>query len=105
MPAVFNKYHNPQSGAVYIGRGSPWGNPFVIGKDGDRDTVCDKYAAMVESDPAFKSRVIANLKGKDLVCFCKPQRCHGDYLIEVANVEFTGCRRQSELNDRLATYL
>ena len=46
MPTVFNKYHKPPSTAVYIGRGSPWGNPFVIGKDGDRDTVCDKYAAM-----------------------------------------------------------
>ena len=86
MPTVFNKYHKPPSTAVYIGRGSPWGNPFVIGKDGDRDTVCDKYAAMVESDPSFKARVIANLRGKDLVCFCAPQRCHGDYLLKVANV-------------------
>jgi hypothetical protein len=90
MPTVFNKYHKPPSTAVYIGRGSPWGNPFVIGKDGDRDTVCDKYAAMVESDPSFKARVIANLRGKDLVCFCAPQRCHGDYLLKVANAELRG---------------
>lgn len=27
-------------GARYIGRGSPYGNPFVIGRDGDRDAVC-----------------------------------------------------------------
>lgn len=87
MPVVFNKYSNPPRTAVYIERGSPWGNPFVIGKDGDRDVVCDKYAAMVDADPSFKAQIIANLKGKDLVCFCKPQRCHGDYLLEVANAE------------------
>ena len=26
---------------VNIDRRSPWGNPFVLGVDGDRDTVCD----------------------------------------------------------------
>jgi hypothetical protein len=37
MPRVHNKYHNSApSNAVYIGRGSPFGNPFVIGKDGTR---------------------------------------------------------------------
>ncbi len=28
---------------VYIGRGSDWGNPYVIGIDGDRDEVIRKY--------------------------------------------------------------
>jgi hypothetical protein len=28
---------------VYIGRGSKWGNPFVIGPDGDRMEVLAKY--------------------------------------------------------------
>jgi len=27
------------------------------------------------------------LRGKDLVCFCAPNACHGDVLIEVANGE------------------
>ncbi len=27
---------------VYIGRGSKWGNPFHIGKDGNRKEVIDK---------------------------------------------------------------
>ena len=32
-------------GAVYIGRGrgGSWGNPFEIGKDGDRDEVVAKH--------------------------------------------------------------
>ena len=31
------------AGAIYIGRGSKWGNPFRIGPDGDRATVISKY--------------------------------------------------------------
>ena len=86
MPKVYNKYKNKSSpDAVYIGRGSPWGNPFVIGKDGTRDQVIKKYIAMVEADPEFKARIVANLKGKDLVCFCSPLPCHGDYLLKIAN--------------------
>lgn len=74
---VHNKHHKTApSGAVYIGRGSPWGNPFVIGQDGDRDEVCDR----------FDSEVLPHLNlnpliGKDLVCFCKPRRCHGDSIV------------------------
>lgn len=85
MPQVYNKHRNPPADAIYIGRGSPWGNPFVIGKDGDRDAVCDKYAAAAEASPEFKAAVVTHLRGKDLVCFCAPARCHGDYLLRVAN--------------------
>jgi hypothetical protein len=74
---VWNKYHNPPSSAVYIGRGSPWGNPFVIGKDGSRDEVIDRFAAEV-----LPSLDLKPLIGKDLVCFCKPKRCHGDEILE-----------------------
>ena len=86
MPQVHNRYKNtaPQD-AVYIGRGSPFGNPFVIGKDGTRDDVCDKYEWMLAYNPSLRDLVKAKLKGKDLVCFCKPQRCHGDTLLRIAN--------------------
>jgi hypothetical protein len=30
---------------VYVGRPSPFDNPFVIGRDGDRGTVIRKYRA------------------------------------------------------------
>jgi len=43
MPKVLNKYKDGvPAGAVYIGRPSKWGNPFVIGKDGDREEVIAK---------------------------------------------------------------
>jgi hypothetical protein len=37
-PRVYNKHHgNAPADAVYIGRGSPYGNRFVIGEHGDCD--------------------------------------------------------------------
>jgi hypothetical protein len=40
---VYNKNHgDAPPDAAYIGRGSPYGNRFVIGKDG-RDQVCDLF--------------------------------------------------------------
>lgn len=86
VPKVHNKYHNTAPvDATYIGRGSPWGNPFIIGKDGDRDEVCDKYEAMVLADPDYVRTAKAALKGRNLVCFCAPKRCHGDFLLALAN--------------------
>jgi len=66
---------------VYIGRGSKWGNPFIMGKDGNREEVIKKY-----KDYILKSDLLNNLeelRGKLLGCFCKPKACHGDVLIEL----------------------
>ncbi len=54
----------------YVARPSKWGNRFVIGKDGTRDHL---IAALDE------------LRGKDLVCWCAPLRCHADFLLELAS--------------------
>lgn len=81
-PKVHNKYKNTApEGAVYIGRGSPWGNPFVIGKDGTRDDVCNKFESEI-----LPTLNLEPLRGKHLVCFCKPARCHGDSLLKYANL-------------------
>lgn len=79
---VVNKYK--ESYEVYIGRGSKWGNPFVIGKDGNRDDVCDKYEAYLLSNQTLLD-ALPELKDKKLGCFCKPQRCHGDLLAKLAD--------------------
>jgi hypothetical protein len=42
MCRVLNKRTDTHDGAVYIGRGSKWGNPFVIGRDGTRAEVIAK---------------------------------------------------------------
>jgi len=92
-------------GAVYVGRGSPWGNPFVTGKHGtarackrlyrwmcqmnllcvSMDSECAN--AQVESMKQVRDH-IAELRGKDLMCWCPLDGpCHADYLLEIANRE------------------
>lgn len=83
---VHNKYKNTApAGAVYIGRGSGYGNPFVIGKDGTREEVCAKFEKMLMASPEQISFIKRTLKGKHLVCFCAPKKCHGDILARIAN--------------------
>lgn len=71
---------------VYIGRPSQWGNPFAIGRDGDRATVIIKYGRWLESNPELMAQV-KTLKDKTLGCWCKPQACHGDILARLADAE------------------
>ena len=87
-PRVLNKYKKtPEEKGVYIGRGSPWGNDFHIGRDGTRDEVCDKYEAFLMNNPNLQAKAKRALRGHNLICFCSPLRCHGDSLLRVANEE------------------
>ncbi len=81
MPVVHCK---KQPYDVYIGRPSKWGNPFEIGKDGDRFEVIKKYRKWLLNNPELMNS-LPELKGKTLGCWCSPQACHGDVLEEFAN--------------------
>lgn len=72
---------------VYVGRPSPFGNPFVVGKDGTRDDVIAKYRAWLLARPELVVKARAELRGKVLACWCAPQSCHADVLLEIANGE------------------
>jgi len=81
---VINIKNYPKKDYIYIGRGSPFGNPYVIGKDGDRDEVIKKYERDFHKkikNERFK-RAVLSLKGKKLGCFCKPEKCHGDIIVQ-----------------------
>lgn len=86
---------------VYIGRGTPWGNPFAIGHgDGpDRKEVIEKYKEFfrekIESDEGFR-RGILGMKGLRLACFCKPAPCHGDVIAEYLNSQPINENNQQE---------
>lgn len=69
---------------VYIGRPSKWGNPFVVGKDGTREEVVEKYREWILKQPELLNS-LNELKGKVLGCWCAPRACHGDVLVELAN--------------------
>lgn len=89
MCKVVNKYKEPYD--VYIGRGSKWGNPYIIGKDGDRDEVIFKYEKYLKKmimNGEITKEDLQSLKGKTLGCFCKPKACHGDVIVKAVKWSF-----------------
>lgn len=67
---------------VYIGRPSKWGNPFEIGKDGNRNEVIERYKKYIINNKELIMS-LKELEGKRLGCFCSPLTCHGDVLVEL----------------------
>ena len=85
-------------GSIYVGRPGPFGNPFVIDVDGDRETVVAKFRVWIAGsawyggrDPALARRGLRELAGKNLACWCplpapgEPDICHAAVLLELAN--------------------
>jgi len=92
---VVTRVVNVQKGEYFDGyvgrtRGLSLGNPYVIGRDGTREEVIEKYKTYfrkrLDSDPKFISAILG-LKGKILGCYCKPLPCHGDVIAEYLNNE------------------
>lgn len=67
-----------------IDRQSDWGNPYELGKDGDRDTVIESFRIYFDRKLSLHKR-LGELRGKVLACWCCPEACHGEVLIEEAN--------------------
>jgi hypothetical protein len=74
-------------GAVDVTRlsGSPFGNPFCLGRDGGRAQVLAKFEAFVAKHPELVERAKRELRGKDLLCWCAPKKCHADVWLRIAN--------------------
>lgn len=86
MPKVLNAHiHGIPKDAVYIGRPSIWGNPYPLFPGRSREEVIRKYKVYLDNNPELKTKAKTELEGKDLVCFCSPLACHGDYLMQIAN--------------------
>lgn len=90
MISVINKHHT-----FYIGRGSPLGNPFVIGTDGDREFCIEEYRKYLLQKIKEKDKVICDELNKiyksakdfdvQLQCYCKgfQSHCHGDVILDI----------------------
>lgn len=78
MTRVVNIRHSCYD--VYIGRGSIWGNPFIIGRDGTRLEVVEKYRDWIIMQPKLMAQ-LHTLQDKRLGCYCYPKACHGDVLV------------------------
>lgn len=89
---------------VYVGRGSKFGNMWLITKTHSALQACQLYSVTIHSifdrydtnepeDELSSNQVelvdsIRKLKGKNLVCWCSiDQPCHADILLEIANKE------------------
>ena len=89
---VFSIKARHDGGGVYIGRPSKWGNPFSIGKDGDRAAVIKKFREWVFAPEraALRAEARRELHGQGLYCYCAPLPCHGDVWAQIADSESDG---------------
>jgi hypothetical protein len=77
-------------GAVYVGRPTKWGNPYVLTSDNSLGEIVRQYRELVSVKNIWstpnKQQIKDELRGKDLVCWCPLNRpCHADVLLEIAN--------------------
>jgi hypothetical protein len=102
---IVNKHwHKPTDHDIYIGRGSPLGNPYshmdgtkALYKVVTREEAIEKYREWLErtrlNDPVLAAMLHemrrAHLDGHDinLVCYCAPARCHGEIIKELLEKE------------------
>ena len=70
-----------------IGGRYPYGNPFKMDREEDRQDVIRSYALWVSEKPELLLDIQKNLKGLILACWCAPKACHCDILVQIANDE------------------
>lgn len=66
-------------------KSSQWANPFTV-KENGRDECLILYREWIKNKIKNEGTdEILKLKNKTLGCWCKPEKCHGDILIEILN--------------------
>ncbi len=87
-----NNVYVGRAGVVFVDKvrfpkeASKFCNPFKVGKDGTREEVISKFrehmAAKLKGDPELVKELVA-MKGKNLGCWCAPEPCHADVLLDL----------------------
>lgn len=87
-----NNAYIGRSGIVFVNKerfpkkNSEFANPFKLGKDGTREEIINKYEIYIKNklnnDPELIEKLL-ELKGKNLGCWCHPEPCHGDILLQL----------------------
>ena len=75
-------------GQVYVGRPSPLGNPYALGRDGSREQVIARYRrwlwAQLQAPGSAQERELRRLLAQarsgelELLCWCAPLPCHAE---------------------------
>jgi len=74
-------------------RPGAWGNPHNVDRSDPRPAAvkhkeaCDLYAADIAARPDLHPRIVAEHRGKVLLCWCRPKPCHADALAISANAD------------------
>ena len=95
-------------GARYPKTNSKWANPFSIKEFGTREVVLEKYRSYIEKKIENKEVDLDELRGKTLGCWCKPDGCHGDILLELVRgdeIEAKQKLRKYWMVDQLKDYV
>jgi hypothetical protein len=81
--------------AIYVGRpawryglrGSIWANAPLPpnATDRERAQAMMDYEDRLTCDPVKVGR-LHEIRGRDVICWCSPKPCHGDVLLELANI-------------------
>lgn len=96
---IKNSLNSPGYKSVYIGRGysrdprmenSGLGNPFKLGPHESRGATIERFKEWCwreyNKNPEYKEKIdslarrVKKGENIELVCFCKPNPCHGDIL-------------------------
>lgn len=87
-----NNVYIGRKGVVFIDKiryppkDSIWANPYKISENMPREKVLVMYKLYIEEKLQKNPNLITELlklKGKKLGCWCKPECCHGDILVEM----------------------
>ena len=78
---------------IYIGRmverggwrlpQSDWANPFTVRTAGSRQNALIRYEHYIRHERPDLWRRLPELEGKTLGCWCEPEPCHGDVLVQL----------------------
>jgi hypothetical protein len=83
---VFIYNDKTKSKERYPKKSSIFANPYKLKKYGKREDVIEKYREYIieklKEDKKLKRKLL-KLKGKNLGCWCHPEPCHGDVLLEL----------------------
>jgi hypothetical protein len=87
---IFINNRKDTSSGIYVGRGSVLGNPFVVGRDGDRTEVIRRYRVWLWAEMRKEGIVFQEIKrlleiwqengNIALLCYCFPKPCHAQII-------------------------
>ena len=87
---------NPEKKERFPKKASIWCNTFKLGKNctSREDSLRlfkEHITSLIEGDPETYN--LEELRGKNLGCWCHPDSCHGDVLLELLEIKDKSCEQ------------